>query len=400
MAAAERDRRDAVGGHPVGVEAAVGDLGPRRATDRADGRGRGHHAGLVFGEPKRLVVEPALDRDLPRLAVDAFDLLRRLLERHLDRLHDLVAKRRVVAAGLGLEGRGVGDDVGRGAGMDHAHVARAALALLRHEPVPAILHERCDRQRCNRHRRHALFGGDAGMARHPLDPDVEPVAARGTDRDLLDRAPIEVEGELWPAEIGRIRKPRAPEAHLLLDREEERQRWMGDVVPQDLERRREHDRAAGPVVGPETGHRIGALYEPPRHHRLRTEADRHRVHVGHEQSPRAGERARQLDDQVADIALERRLGVRLVERDRRLRAARLAKPLHDPLGDGLFIAGAATNREQVEDDAAGGCQIGRRDRGGAGCRCRRLLFYNAGLYTRLLHGWLVFRRPGFRGRGF
>jgi hypothetical protein len=61
---------------------------------------------------------------------------------------------------------------------------------------------------------------------------------------------------------------------------------MRQFVPQDFQRRGEHDRAACAVVGPQAGRLVGRLDEVAFLSRLAADAQRHGVHVREEQSPR------------------------------------------------------------------------------------------------------------------
>ena len=99
------------------------------------------------------------------------------------------------------------------------------------------------------------------MARDAFDDDVHPVAARRSHRDLLDRTTVEIEGQLRPAEIGGLHKSGAIETDLLLDPKEERQWRMRQLLVKNLQSCREHDSAAGPVVGAQARRRITALDE-------------------------------------------------------------------------------------------------------------------------------------------
>ena len=271
-----------------------------------------------------------------------------------------------MASRLGPQRGRLGHHVGRTAGLDHTHVARAPLAVFHHEPVPAVFDERRDRQRSDRDRRHALLRGHTRMARNPFDGDVHAVAARRADRDLLDGAAVEVEGQLRLAEVGGLGEPRPVEADLLLDCEEEGQRRMRQLAFQDFDRGGEHDRAAGAVISAEPRGRVAALHEAAGHHRLRADADGHRVHVGHEEPSWACQGAGQLHDEISHVALERRLRVGRVERDGVGRAARLPQPLHDVVGHVLLVARSTGNGEQIEHRATGRRQIGLRRCG----RCR------------------------------
>ena len=283
-----------------------------------------------------------------------------------------------MSAGLGAERGRLGHDVGRRAGVNHAHVARAPLAVLLHEPMPAVLHERRDCQRRNRDRRHAFFRRHAGVARYPLDGDVHSVAAGRADRDLLHGTAVEVEGELRPAERGGLHEPGAVETDLLLDGEQERERRMRQLRLQDPDGGRKHHGHARAIVAAEAGLGIGALDHLACDHGLRPEAHRHRVHMSHQEPAGPGHCAWQLHDQIPDVALHGRLGVGHVEGDGRGWTAGIDEPLHDPLRHGLLVARHAGDRQEVENNLSRRPQVGL---GGGGGFNRSLLMPGGTAYT-------------------
>ena len=162
--------------------------------------------------------------------------------------------------------------------------------------MPAPLDQRGDGQGGDRDDGNTPFRGHTGMAGRAEEADIEPVAASGADCDLFHSPTIEVEGQLRPAQSGGLDRSGAPQANLLLNGEEKRQRRMGEVTAQNLHRRRQHHRHPSPIIGSEACGGIAAFDKPPRHHRLGPQADWNGIHVGHQEPPGAGERAGQVDD--------------------------------------------------------------------------------------------------------
>ena len=151
------------------------------------------------------------------------------------------------------------------------------------------------------------------MAWNTLDHYVEPLPASGTDRQLVDGAAIKVEGQLRTAEVSRLDEAGAPEADLLLNGKQQGQRWVVELLPQDLQSSGQHRCAARTVISPQSSCRVAAFHHASFDHRLGALANRDGIHVGHQQPAGSGNRSRQLDDQVAAVALQWCLGVGLVE---------------------------------------------------------------------------------------
>ncbi len=62
---------------------------------------------------------------------------------------------------------------------------------------------------------------------------------------------------------------------------------MRQLAPQNCQRRTEHDGGAGAIVGAQAGARIVRAHKCAVDHRFAAQADRHSVHVGHQQPARA-----------------------------------------------------------------------------------------------------------------
>ena len=80
--------------------------------------------------------------------------------------------------------------------------------------------------------------------------------------------------------------------------------------------------------------------------------------MGHQQPPRSAERARQLDDQVADVASQRCLFVGTVKADRFSRAAGGLQLLHDKGGHILLVAGAPADCHQLHHEVDRAAEVG------------------------------------------
>ena len=100
LSAAKRDGGDAAGGHPVGVQAAVGDRPARLGRPAADGRLGGQDRRVVVGQAEGLVIETAVDLAPRRSSPSTLRTCRAACsKRLLDRPNDL---------GGGRPGRGCG----------------------------------------------------------------------------------------------------------------------------------------------------------------------------------------------------------------------------------------------------------------------------------------------------
>ena len=94
--------------------------------------------------------------------------------------------------------------------------------------------------------------------------------------------------------------------------------------------------------------------------RLGAGAERHRVHVRHEQQPvLVAERAAagQIDDQVAGLGRQRNARVGIVEADRLCRHADFLERRHDLLADLLLAAGHAFDGEKAHQPPDGGLGV-------------------------------------------
>ena len=80
LTAAERYGGDAMHRHPVGVEAAIGNLQPRRAPDGPHRLQGGDHAGFIVSQAERLVVEMPVDLHPPGFALRIGDPFGSILE--------------------------------------------------------------------------------------------------------------------------------------------------------------------------------------------------------------------------------------------------------------------------------------------------------------------------------
>ena len=88
---------------------------------------------------------------------------------------------------------------------------------------------------------------------------------------------------------------RAVQADFFLDRPEEDQRRVRQLVAQNRQRGLQHDRHARPIVGPQASRGIGRADHVSLAYRLAADADRHGIHVGHQQPPRRAHGAGQFE---------------------------------------------------------------------------------------------------------
>ncbi len=110
-------------------------------------------------------------------------------------------------------------------------------------------------------------------------------------------AAVEIEDQLGPAQQVELHQPRTVQPDFLLDEPAERERRVRQAAPQDRQGRGQHHGHPGPIVGPQPSERVGRGDEISLLHRLRTDADRHRVHMGHQHAARTGMRAGKLKNQ-------------------------------------------------------------------------------------------------------
>jgi hypothetical protein len=126
---------------------------------------------------------------------------------------------------------------------------------------------------------------------------------------------------VWTAE------PRAIEARFLLNREQESERRMREPALEDFQRSSQYSSDAGTIVGAESRLRINSLNVFALPLRLASNAYRHSINMGHQQSPRTATRTRQPVDEVACVAACGRLKVCAVCKDTFAAQSRRPAPL-------------------------------------------------------------------------
>src|SRR5260221_712456 len=151
--------------------------------------------------------------------------------------------------------------------------------------------------------------------------DLPTICADRADGDIGGRAAVIVEGHDRRAKVGSLDVARAPQPALLAHAEQKRDRRMIELLLRELGRQRDENAAATAVVAAERGLRriddlaAGKLWLSPR-------AQRHRVHVGHEQDSRLvvhRAAAGQIDDEVAGLGRHGDPRICVVEADRTCR---------------------------------------------------------------------------------
>ena len=143
------------------------------------------------------------------------------------------------------------------------------------------------------------------------------------------------------------------QADFFLNRPKERERRVRQLVAQNFERRVEHYRHAGPIVGPQAGVGVGRTDRVPFAHRLGADADRHRVHVGHQQSAIAAHRAGHLKNEVADFARQRAFAMGVVGANRGGGRTGGAKFIDDVINNRPLVPARAGDGHQLHDHLEG-----------------------------------------------
>ena len=158
---------------------------------------------------------------------------------------------------------------------------------------------------------------------------------------------------------------------------------MVELLPDELGRERRKHAATGPVVAAERGLcRVDDLAALPL--RPGAGAQRHRVHVRHEQQPRLiAERAgaRKIDDQVSGLGRHRYPLVGVIEPDRALRHAGRPQRRADLAPDQCLAAGHAFDRQKSHQALDGGVGVdghGIASFNGRFCRGHARLPWRAG----------------------
>jgi len=115
----------------------------------------------------------------------------------------------------------------------------------------------------------------------------------------------------------------------------------------------EDDAAASAVISPQPRGWVATFNHVSLDNGYGAFADRHRIHVGHQESSRSPQGAGEFDNQVATVSGERCFGVGLVEGYGFGRAAGSQQFFAYGFGDLFLLAGDAWNGQQVEHGLAG-----------------------------------------------
>ena len=138
---------------------------------------------------------------------------------------------------------------------------------------------------------------------------------------------------------------------------------MVELLLRELGRQRNENAAAAAVVAAERGLRLvddlaaGEL-------RLRSGAQRHGVHVGHEHDPRLvvhRAAAGQIDNEVAGLGRHGNARVGVVEADRVRRHAAFLQRRGELAPDRRLLSGHALDGEEAHEAVGGGLSVDRHD---------------------------------------
>src|SRR5690606_17538607 len=302
LAGSERDGGDTLRVEGARIEAAVRDVERGRAAKRADLLAHEPHDRRALRELEGIVGSLRREADLAVDAARVLDALRCALERSPPFAGDLLEEGFAMAPRLAGDDDSIRDLIRRFAACDPADVRGAfssALADPSEEPAACRI---LDRARRDEDRRDAILGVDARVRRAPENLHLETIGADRSDADPLRVVRVVVEAELRIAEIARLDRARAEEADLLSHREEKGERWMVELVREDVLDHRDDARDRRAVVRSERrlSLRDDAIAST---HGLGAAAKRHGVEMAHEEPPTRAAPTGDLDDQVADLEI-------------------------------------------------------------------------------------------------
>ena len=306
LAGTERRRGNAVEVHPVGVQRTLGRQQLRFHAERLDGGLRRLHARLVVAKAERFVLHRTHDFGPAPFPLVVAERAGRAVKGSFDFAGNAIEESPVVAAAFTFDLDPIGDDVRRLASMDDAEIRCTIISTFADFAVPAAGDEVVNAQSRHGYGTHAALGGPARMAGDAVQRHVDRAAAGGCPRDAMRSAAVPIPGQLRLAKPIDVDKPRAEQAEFFLHGEEEREWRMRQLPFKDFQRRGQHDGHARAIVGPQAGLRVRRLDKRAAPLRLAADADRHRVEMGHQQSPRPAHCAGQSYDQISDLAASRR----------------------------------------------------------------------------------------------
>jgi len=207
----------------------------------------------------------------------------------------------------------------------------------------------------------AAFRADPGVAGHPLQLDPQVVSAGGPQAGHVGGPAIPVEAQFGVTQLRHSNVPRAVEADLLLNGPEEGQRRVRQILLENLEQGRQQDRGAAAIIAPQRRAGIRRPHHARGQLRTRTDAQRNRVEVRHQQAPRPFARSRQADDQVAHVAPGGTLAMHIVDDHARSRQTCLLQLLDDVLLNPALLATLARYGHQAQHafDGGGAIKLGK-----------------------------------------
>ena len=191
---------------------------------------------------------PDRDLDLASFPSFVFDLTSSLFEGLFEGFDDLHAKFLVVAARFHIKHESVHHDVCCIPSVNQTDVARSRLLTFFDSSMPAIFNEGIDCSRGDRNRAHAILRMGSCVAGNSQHFNVEVFGARGSDDRQTLRSSIPVETLLRCIQFADVHVSRTDESHFFLNRKENRQRWVWQVVLFDQSDRIQNNARSRPII--------------------------------------------------------------------------------------------------------------------------------------------------------
>ncbi len=184
----------------------------------------------------------------------------------------------------------------------------------------------------------------------PIAPIITSAALAAVEVKTGDRA----------AEVGRVQVLRAEEAAFFSHGKKQCDRRVRQVLPNEFRRERDKNRTTGAVVAAERGGAFQFVDDALSGDlRLRARAQRHGIHVRHEQNGLGVllARAGQLHDEVADGRWFRNAGVGVVEGNGVGWHTDFFECGGEFVPDGLFVPGNGVDRKEPQQPLNGGIGV-------------------------------------------